>query len=111
MCLEGAGRKLIRVSLARLREAPGKLLIAACPGSRVREGAPYHSSMAAVCSHTAMNAANMVSSMTRDNPTVWRERHKSTELLWHTWVPHLSLRYSRNLPGEISTEAMWENGM
>lgn len=30
---------------------------------------PHHSSMAAVCSHTAMNAVNMVSTMTRDNPT------------------------------------------
>lgn len=31
--------------------------------------APHHSSMAAVCNHTAMNAVNMVPSMTRDNPT------------------------------------------
>lgn len=67
--MEGSGRKFIRVFLARLGEAPDKLLLATCPGNRVTEGRPHHSSMAAVCNHTAMNAVNMVPSMTRDNPT------------------------------------------
>lgn len=45
---------------------------------------PHHSSMAAVCSHTAMNAVNMVSTMTRDNPTEFGGRDIKQQSYWST---------------------------